>query len=85
MNKELVSGKFKHINNGAKLFYTYCLYIQRIKNKSYIEYSNNEIKRPFTGSINTIKKYCKELQKEDLLDRVRTGVSHSYHFKEIKN
>lgn len=83
IDKELVVGKYKQLNNGSKLFYTYCLYLQKQSGEDYIEYSNEEIKKPFAGSINTIKKYCKELQEVDLLDRIRTSVSHSYHFKEI--
>lgn len=84
INEEFIIGRYKHLDNGTKLFYAYCLYMQKNQNEKYIEYSNDEIKAPFAGSINTIKKYCNELQKEHLLIRVRTSVSHSYHFKEIE-
>lgn len=84
INEEFIIGRYKHLDHGTKLFYAYCLYMQKKQNKQYIEYSNDEIKAPFAGSINTIKKYCRELQKEDLLIRTRTSVSHSYHFKEIE-
>lgn len=83
MNEELVVGKLKDINNGTKLFYTYCLYLQKLKNQEYVVYSNDEIKAPFTGSINTIKKYCKELQEVGLLNRERKHITISYHFNEI--
>lgn len=84
MNEELITGKYRNLNNGAKLFYTYCLYQQELNGREYIKYTNVEIKKPFTGSINTIKKYCNELQRFDLLDRVRNGVSFLYHFKKIE-
>lgn len=84
LSNELVEGKYRSLKPGTKLFYVYCLYLQRLSGQSYIIYSNDEIKKPFAGSINTIKKYCKELQEVDLLVRERSGVSFSYQFKEIE-
>lgn len=84
INSEFIEGKYKNLGHGTKLFYTYCLYLQELSGQNNIIYSNEEIKQPFVGSINTIKKYCKELQEVGLLDRTRSGVSHSYHFIEIK-
>lgn len=84
INQELVEGKYKNLRAGTKLFYIYGLYLQQKTNEEYIIYRNYEIKKPFTGSINTIKKYSKELQDNGLLDRVRSGISYSYHFIEIE-
>lgn len=83
INNEFIDGKYKHLHQGTKLFYTYCLYLQKQKQKEYVVYNNSEIKGPFAGSINTIKKYCKELQEVGLLHRTKSGLTISYHFEEI--
>lgn len=83
VNRELIDGKYRNLKSGSKLFYIYCMYLQKLSEQEYNVYSNEEIKKPFTGSINTIKKYCNDLEKVGLLKKVRTGVSNSYHFKEI--
>lgn len=83
VNSELIDGRYRKLKSGSKLFYIYCMYLQKQSGQEFNIYSNEEIKKPFTGSINTIKKYCNELEKVGLLEKVRTGISNSYHFKEI--
>lgn len=81
--EELITGKYRHLGKGTKLFYSYFLKKQMQQGQDYIHYTIADLMKPFAGSHKTTNKYCKELVEAGLLDKVDKGRSYKYHFKEI--
>ncbi len=81
--EELITGKYRHLGKGTKLFYSYFLKRQIQQGQDYIDYTIADLMKPFAGSHKTTNKYCKELVEAGLLDQVAKSKSYKYHFKKI--
>ncbi|MDU0936905.1 MAG: hypothetical protein E7A88_00005 [Dermabacter sp.] len=83
MSETLVTGKYKHLSHGAKIFYTYYQNLQEQEKKEYLKISGEEIVKPIGISVRTLQECYKELESARLLKKGKETYTNTFSFKKI--
>ncbi|HDE8062689.1 TPA: MarR family transcriptional regulator [Staphylococcus aureus] len=85
MSETLVTGKYKHLSHGAKIFYTYYQNLQEQENKEYLKITGEEIVKPIGITVRTLQEYYKELETVGLLKKGKETYTNTFSFKKIED
>ncbi|HCV9176723.1 TPA: winged helix-turn-helix domain-containing protein [Staphylococcus aureus] len=83
LSEEFVSGKYQYLSEGAKIFYAYYFYIQKMKEADYLKIKGTDIGKPLNLNVRSIQKYYIELENAGLLIKSKDVGMNKLQFLEI--